>query len=669
MLVLAKLVLPPSLWSPVSVGTWFGDQLKAPATALLESPGPALPDSHPAEFSPVVTNILSRPEPPVVEPHVPAPVISSATPEPTFRETTPVGRPHVSSLDWQGLMLLIWIAVTIALLLLLAQRTFFVRGLVAQAEEAGGALLSELDQCRQRLGLCRPVSLRLSPHAASPAVCGLWRPVILVPQTLAARLHGADLRAVLYHELAHVKRGDLWINLVQTLLQILYFYNPLLWLANAVIRRIREKAVDEAVLVALGEAAPQYPDTLIHVARLALAQRPALSLRLIGVVESKHALSGRIKHILDRPFPQTTRLGLLGVLVVGVAALVLLPMTKGGPLTGWLHPDRLLHLASREDAAGTYRGDGVGDEYSKEYQVTFRPDEKLLVVAELYQTDRPMQTLAYRVFSAPAQPEKLPVRLRRQYADAGKTTARYDVSVTLGRQSLRIEPSPSAGLPVYPDTHCGFFTGTELKSAGAQPYHEMENLLLFTSGKSGDPRNLPRGRIWIPGYNNVTWIFKDVYFIMVKMLPLSQLDHLQVGAPDMAEPEQLPDGTILPPDASKEQRQAVADEYVLNLKRLLLHDRMPLKKLRAHRYYRTGEPVWVNVQGMASSPWKLNPQEIHRNPGGWPYLLLIDGKEYECGLGFDPFDGGGGSLDILDNIYIKPGESPLSLGKHTVAYG
>ena len=63
----------------------------------------------------------------------------------------------------------------------------------------------------------------------------------------------------------------------------------------------------------MGETAPQYPDTLVNVAKLAFARRPALSLRLIGVVESKSALTGRIKHILNRPLPKTARLGLLGL--------------------------------------------------------------------------------------------------------------------------------------------------------------------------------------------------------------------------------------------------------------------------------------------------------------------------------------------------------------------
>ncbi|HEO71798.1 MAG TPA: hypothetical protein ENN80_11100, partial [Candidatus Hydrogenedentes bacterium] len=238
------------------------------------------------------------------------------------------------TIRWQALLLLAWAAVVLALLLLLLQRAWFVRGLVAQSRRAGTpSLKTTLDQCRHRMGVARPIAMRISPNATSPAVCGLLRPVILIPQSLAPRLQPHDLQAVLLHELAHIKRGDLWINLVQTLLQIVYFYNPLLWLANAMIRRTREQAVDEAVLVAMGETARDYPETLLHIAKLAFQRRPALSLRLIGVVESKSALRSRIQHILARPFPKSARLGLFGLVAVFLIAAVLLPMAKARPLT------------------------------------------------------------------------------------------------------------------------------------------------------------------------------------------------------------------------------------------------------------------------------------------------------------------------------------------------
>ncbi|MCP4452937.1 MAG: M48 family metalloprotease, partial [Planctomycetes bacterium] len=229
-----------------------------------------------------------------------------------------------TSLSWQGLLLLFWSGTVLSLLLLLIQRALLVKSLVAQAVPCDESLRALLNDCRQRLGLSTQVSLRITSISGSPAVCGLRRPVILMPRDLLTELKFRDLEAVLLHELAHVIRGDLWVNFAQTLLQILYFYHPCLWLANWQIRRIRESAVDEAVLVALKEKATTYPETLVGIARMALS-RPALSLRLIGLVENKSELNRRVRRMLARPFPKTARLGLVGFTVLALTGL-LLPM-------------------------------------------------------------------------------------------------------------------------------------------------------------------------------------------------------------------------------------------------------------------------------------------------------------------------------------------------------
>jgi bla regulator protein BlaR1 len=222
---------------------------------------------------------------------------------------------------------LTWLAVVVAMTLLLVQRAFFVRSLILQSEQPPRRMRDLLECCRQQMGVLAPVQLRLTSMAASPSVAGLTRPKILMPQPMLASLHSGQLRSILLHELAHVKRGDLWISLLQTLLQILYFFHPLLWLANLLIRRVREQAVDETVLAAMGEEAEDYPRTLLNVSRLAFG-RPALSLRLLGVVESKRALTARIKHIASRPFPKTAKLGLAGLILIATVAAILLPMAR-----------------------------------------------------------------------------------------------------------------------------------------------------------------------------------------------------------------------------------------------------------------------------------------------------------------------------------------------------
>ncbi len=224
-------------------------------------------------------------------------------------------------------MFILWLAGVLIIAVLIIQRLFFVKGLIAQSEPAGNRLVGVLDKCREKVGVHRNIKLKLSHNVTSPAVCGLFRPVILIPKTLLEKLSQNKLEAVLTHEMAHVKRGDLWINSLQTFLQIVYFYNPFVWLANSTVRRIREQAVDEMVLVALGTQADSYSNTLIDIAEMAFS-RPALSLRLVGVVESKKALSRRIKHILSRPLPKNTKLGIAGLLAIIVSAAVLLPMAK-----------------------------------------------------------------------------------------------------------------------------------------------------------------------------------------------------------------------------------------------------------------------------------------------------------------------------------------------------
>ena len=142
------------------------------------------------------------------------------------------------------------------------------------------------------------VPVKLTTNSMSPAVCGLFRPAILIPQSLAENFSDEQLRAVLLHELIHLRRGDVWVNFLQALLQIFYWWHPLVWLANARIRRVREEAVDDAVMLALRDEAEAYAPTLLEVAKLAL-NRPLASLGLVGIMESRHALRQRIERLVD----------------------------------------------------------------------------------------------------------------------------------------------------------------------------------------------------------------------------------------------------------------------------------------------------------------------------------------------------------------------------------
>lgn len=182
-----------------------------------------------------------------------------------------------------------------------------------------------LDEVRQSAGLRSALRLKLTEDSMSPAVCGLFRPMILLPKSLAGNLSREQLRAVLLHEAIHLRRGDVWMNCVQALLQIIYWWHPLLWLANVRIRRLREEAVDDAVMLALRDDSEIYAPTLLEVAKFAF-RRPLATLGLIGILESRSALRQRIERLMEFSTPRKAGLTIISVLGILAVSAIALPM-------------------------------------------------------------------------------------------------------------------------------------------------------------------------------------------------------------------------------------------------------------------------------------------------------------------------------------------------------
>jgi beta-lactamase regulating signal transducer with metallopeptidase domain len=312
MLLFVKLVLPASFTLPTGIGYWLGDYF--PREVSIAKSMPQIEEAVPmVQTEEAVPMVIDMPQWYVLD-----------TPTMNAAAATEVELEFISR---QGLVFSGWIVGMLILSALLVRRFYFVRGLIANSRPANERSLEMLDECCRRMGIRQSVELRLTGGKLNPAVCGFFKPVILMPATLLQKLSREKLKTVLIHELAHIKRGDTWVNLLQTILQIVYFYNPLLWLANVMIRRAREQAVDEMVLVMLRPETKNYSNMLIDIAEMAF-WRPNFSLRIIGVVESKKALERRINHMLTRPVPKSSKLGPPGLIVIVAIGAILLPMGR-----------------------------------------------------------------------------------------------------------------------------------------------------------------------------------------------------------------------------------------------------------------------------------------------------------------------------------------------------
>jgi GWxTD domain-containing protein len=111
-----------------------------------------------------------------------------------------------------------------------------------------------LRRLAQRIGVSRPVALLESCLADVPIVVGYLRPVILVPLGMLMDLPCEQAEAILLHELAHILRADYLANLLQTVVEGLFFYHPAAWWISGVIRAEREHCCDDAVVALQGNA-------------------------------------------------------------------------------------------------------------------------------------------------------------------------------------------------------------------------------------------------------------------------------------------------------------------------------------------------------------------------------------------------------------------------------
>ena len=142
-----------------------------------------------------------------------------------------------------------------------------------------------------RLRVSRPVRLCESALVEVPTVIGWLRPVILLPASALTGLSAEQLEALLAHELAHIRRYDYLINLLQTTIETLFFYHPAVWWVSAQVRQEREHCCDDLAVAACG-------DVLTYARALTALEQLRGSEPQLAVAASGGSLLVRIQRLL-----------------------------------------------------------------------------------------------------------------------------------------------------------------------------------------------------------------------------------------------------------------------------------------------------------------------------------------------------------------------------------
>jgi beta-lactamase regulating signal transducer with metallopeptidase domain len=242
--------------------------------------------------------------------------IEPASPNPSAAAAT--------AIEWPAILLGLWVCGVVLAVGAGVRRWRVTTGLIARSEPASEEATRIATEVAATLGLRRTPSIRTSEEATTPLVAGALRPVVVVPADRFGALSADEQRMALCHELAHVKRADLWLGCVPALAERVFFFHPLVRLAAREYALCREAACDAAVIDALATSPREYGRLL-----LALGVAPGrMTVAAAGAPWSFSILKRRIT-MLREPSNHSWKGRAFAAAVVAVAVAAIVPLRLG----------------------------------------------------------------------------------------------------------------------------------------------------------------------------------------------------------------------------------------------------------------------------------------------------------------------------------------------------
>lgn len=239
------------------------------------------------------------------------PVIPQETTTSTLTATEEVGNISIEStfqataIEWiskhKALLALGWLIGVLTLLARMLGGWWYLRrlrtlGLIPFDQKH----LKRFKALQERLNIRSTVQFYLSELVTEPITFGFLKPIILFPIGLINQLSESEVEAILLHELAHIKRHDFLINILQNCIEITLFYHPVIWWISGKIRNIREECCDD-MAISIQQNKATYAATLVQVQRYSLTSKINLVMTATG---KKGQLTKRVHRLFTEKSPE-----------------------------------------------------------------------------------------------------------------------------------------------------------------------------------------------------------------------------------------------------------------------------------------------------------------------------------------------------------------------------
>ena len=210
----------------------------------------------------------------------------------------------------------------------------------------GSSTLSLLANLQQKMNLKTNVQIGTSPKISVPMVMGLVKPLILLPAGTILALTPMQLEAIMAHELAHIKRRDYLANLLQSTMEVLFYYHPAVWWLSGQVRREREHCCDDMAVAVCG-------DDLAYAKALLSLQAYAKGAPQFALAFSnqKDHLLLRVKRVLNHPINRNRIMEKFSIASLVLVCLLVVSMRDNLPVNESVSAETTVELVNLQESS------------------------------------------------------------------------------------------------------------------------------------------------------------------------------------------------------------------------------------------------------------------------------------------------------------------------------
>lgn len=227
----------------------------------------------------------------------------------------------------------LWILVVIILALKMVIATIlFSYKLSFYKEVRENDVLDMLRECKNKVGVKKRISIYRTNLVKVPGIFGIFRPKLLLPFNLEKRIDKDELKYIMFHEISHIKRKDIEINCLVSIIQAIHWFNPVLWYAFYKMGIDREIACDALAISAIGEnQSSNYGMTILKTVRRFKTTKVVYGME--SFANNKYEVKRRIK-MISKFKKKSYKFSIVAVVVLVAVGAITLTNSKNLGLAG-----------------------------------------------------------------------------------------------------------------------------------------------------------------------------------------------------------------------------------------------------------------------------------------------------------------------------------------------